>query len=481
MKTTRYSFRLAVIGLMLGTVVSPAAAQTAASGWRFVSPDEPVMVGDLDPGTASAMSGDVGMFRRRSIQAKTSAQTAAQSGAAASARAAGLIPAEPASVTTYRRQEAAPRPMPHAAPTHPMPDQGMVSPGSAAWNDSCGGNNGCGGGNGCADGCGSGCGGCGSGCGWFSGNGRGNWVTGVEFLYARPHFSEPTAYIRQIGPFTDPNTGNFVLANRVVSHAYDYEPSFRTYLAYQLCDCCSEVRLTYTRLDSSDSRSETTQGDIVPTFFEVQPLPGNTLTSTSDVTGNVLDLDFARCIRMGDCDSCCDGCPAWDLQWSAGARLADWEYSKDVFTNVPSNGRIDVDMDFIGAGPKIGLEGRRYFGANNQFNLYSTLDIALVLGWFKHDLRRTVPPVGVNPTSVELIESRVTRLIPVTEIELGTSWTFAPRWTVSAGWFFAAWWDLGMGETQTQNLFGADGPQFMLDDSNIMSWDGLTARIEFTW
>jgi hypothetical protein len=38
-----------------------------------------------------------------------------------------------------------------------------------------------------------------------------------------------------------------------------------------------------------------------------------------------------------------------------------------------------------------------------------------------------------------------------------------------------------MGETQTSNIFGGTGPHFMLDDSNIMSWDGLTARVEFVW
>lgn len=363
--------------------------------------------------------------------------------------------------------------MPQAAPANPMPEQGMVSPGSAAWSDSYG----------CEDGCADGCGRGWGGDGWFSGSGRGNWVSGIEFLFARPHFSEPTAYIRQTGPFTDPDTGEFIATHRTVSYAYDYEASVRAYIAYQLCDCCSEVRLTYWRLDSNDTSSETTStdGNVVPTYFEVQPLPGNTLTSSSDVQGNIYDLDFARCIRLGDDDSCCDGCPAWDLQWSVGARLADWDYSKDVFTNDPTNGRIDIDMEFIGAGPKVGLEGRRYFGACNQFACYSTLDIALVLGWFEHDLRRTIPPVGVNPIAVELLTSRVTRLVPVTEIELGASWAFAPRWTLSAGWFFAAWWDLGMGETQTSNIFGGNGPHFTLDDSNIMSWDGLTARLEFVW
>jgi hypothetical protein len=356
-----------------------------------------------------------------------------------------------------------------------MPEYGQSTPsapGEQPWHDACG----------CGQGCGGGCGDpCGGGCDWWFGGGRGNWVTGVEFLFARPHFSEPTAYVRRTGPLTDAN-GNQFVQDRAISYGYDYESSFRGYIAYRLCDCCSEIRFTYWNLESSDEASETSTATVVPTYFEVQPFPGNTLTSRSDISGSVYDLDCNRCVRLGDdCADCCDGCPRWDLQWSVGARLADWEYDREVFTNVASEGRIDVDMEFIGAGPKVGLEGRRYFGRCNQFAVYSTLDVALVLGWFEHDLIRTTPPVAVNPTTIEQFTSRVTRLVPVTEIELGASWDLTDRWTLSAGWFFAAWWDLGMGETQTSNILGGNGPQFVLDDSNIMSWDGLTARLEFTW
>jgi hypothetical protein len=455
-----------VWALTLGCLGSSAAAQTTTYGWRYEAPGEPVVVGDMTSAPAMVTTSDVGTFRRKPIAPSPPAEVVA------------VTKANPAS---YRRQEADPRPLPHTAPNpmprQPMPEygssQGHAPAASGAWQDACG----------CNDNCGPGCGGgCGSGCDWWFGSGRGSWVTGVEYLFARPHFSEPTAYVRRFGPALDQN-GVFTTSDRAISYGYDYESSFRAYIAYQLCDCCSEIRFTYWQLDSSDEVSETTSADgfTVPTYFEVQPFVGNTLTSRSDINGNVYDLDCARCIRLGDDNSCCDGCPRWDLQWSVGARLADWDYQKEVFTNVASEGRIDVDMEFIGAGPKVGLEGRRYFGGCNQFAVYSTLDIALVLGWFEHDLRRTTPPVAVNPTTVEQFTSRVTRLVPVTEIELGASYAFAERWTLSAGWFFAAWWDLGMGETQTSNILGGNGPQFVLDDSNIMSWDGLTVRLEFVW
>ena len=37
------------------------------------------------------------------------------------------------------------------------------------------------------------------------------------------------------------------------------------------------------------------------------------------------------------------------------------------------------------------------------------------------------------------------------------------------------WWDLGMTEEEASSF---DGLNFLRDDSNIMSWDGLSVRAE---
>jgi hypothetical protein len=89
--------------------------------------------------------------------------------------------------------------------------------------------------------------------------------------------------------------------------------------------------------------------------------------------------------------------------------------------------------------------------------------------------------VGVNPPTEEAFINKVTRMVPTTEIELGMKWQPNDNWSVSAGWFFQAWFDLGMGTQTTSHLLGGLGPQFLLDDSNIMSWDGLTVRAEYSF
>jgi hypothetical protein len=340
-----------------------------------------------------------------------------------------------------------------------------------------------GGGCGCGD---SSCDECCDGNGWFGGRrrGAGRWIVGAEFLFARPHFSEPTAFVLHQNATLGP--GNVLRASDTyVYHEFDYEASGRTYLAYRLDECCAELRATYTRLQSDSSKSATTNANasIVPTYFEVQPGPGNTLTSNLGVSGDVLDVDFSRCIRNGgECIPCdCRTCPEWDLSWSAGVKLALWDFNDDVFTNVATDGALDMDQEFVGAGPKIGLEGKRYFGQQQQFQVYSSLDVALLLGWYEYDMYRRIPSVGVNPATEESFHSKVTRTVPMTEIELGMKWQPYDRLTLSAGWFFQAWWDLGISTQQTSNLLGGLGPTFLLDDSNIMSWDGLTLKAELTF
>lgn len=344
---------------------------------------------------------------------------------------------------------------------------------------------------GCGDALCNGCDECGcddcGGDGWFGGGlrrGSGRWLAGVEFLFARPHFSEATAYILHQNQTLGP--GNLLTASDTyVHHNFDYEPSARGYVAYRLDECCAELRGTYTRLQSDSSRSASPDANatIVPTYFEVQPAPGDTLTSTVDVGGDVFDIDFSRCIRAGgECLPCdCRTCPDWDLSWSAGARLARWDLNGDVFTTDPTDGRLDIDQEFIGAGPKIGLEGKRYFGRYQQFSIYSSFDASLLVGWYEYRMDRSIPSVGVNPATRETFISKVTRTIPVTEIELGVKWQPYERLNLSAGWFFQAWWDLGMSTQQPSNLLGGVGPQFLLDDSNIMSWDGLTVRAELSF
>jgi hypothetical protein len=369
-------------------------------------------------------------------------------------------------------------PMRSMAPTPMMQNSGPMEM-SGDMVGGCGDSCGCGGD---ACGCGDACGGaCGS--DWFGGRRRGHWFAGVEGIMARPHFSEATAFRIRQDPALTPN--NVLAASDTwVYYNYDYEPNVRGYIGYRLDDCCAELRATYTRLESDASASGTANatGSVAPTYFEIQPGPNGTLFANNEVAGDIFDVEVTRSLcTPATCDPCCcTSCPAWDLSWSAGARLARWDVNSSVTTTTATSGRVDLEQNFIGAGPRVGLEGRRYFN-RRAFSVYSTLDMSLLVGQFESSVVRAVPSVGVNPATTESFFHEMTRMSPVAEIELGAKWQPTDQLSVSAGWFFQCWWDLGMGAQQTSNLLGQLGSQYMLDDSNIMSWDGLTVKLEYAF
>ena len=319
---------------------------------------------------------------------------------------------------------------------------------------------------------------------------RRGWFAGAEYLLVRPHFSDARAFSRR--DLAPPNSNPSIQTETTVDFEFGYESSMRTYVGFRLDDCCSEFRATYSRLRGHSTVSGTaTTGVVQFTAFEVNALAdGQTITANSDVSGDVYDFEISRGIRNGgacdDCGTCgdgsCDGgscggcstCPAWDLTWSAGFRIADMGY--DTLVAGPTtggNGTLDIHMNFVGAGPIIGLAGNRHFGRAQQFSIYADWNLALLLGHYDHTLTRT--NVQTLSTNITRFDADLTRMIPVTEIEIGVRWQPRPRLTVSAGWFMQVWWDLGMTEEEASSF---DGLNFLRDDSNIMSWDGLSVRAE---
>ena len=64
-------------------------------------------------------------------------------------------------------------------------------------------------------------------------------------------------------------------------------------------------------------------------------------------------------------------------------------------------------------------------------------------------------------------QTRSAAVLPVAELELGASWCFSPKWTVSGGWAVWSFWDLGLQERVTD-----------FDTSNILGFDGFFVRLE---
>jgi hypothetical protein len=320
-----------------------------------------------------------------------------------------------------------------------------------------------------------GCGGCG---------GRGSqglrFVLSAEFLNARPTFSQPLAFVRQVRPNVAGVDGVQTSRDDDVNYDFSREGNLRAALAIRSDACASELRLVYWNLEAADTVADvaTTNaaGDnVFLDMWDVTALiPGERLTATTRVEGNVYDLMYSRCVQeRGNCGAAAC-CVPWDLHWSAGVRFSDWSIHSSVVTTADSNGRAVTFRDFHGAGPIIGFDGHRSLAILPGASVYAGLNTGLLLG--QHDYRLTrSTTVGPNQ-NLEVFSSHQDRIVPVTELEVGLAWQWLPSTKISAGWFHQVWWDLGLDEVVTRG-----DVQLGRDGANIMAWDGLTLRGEVSF
>lgn len=332
----------------------------------------------------------------------------------------------------------------------------------------------------------------------------GQFFFGAEYIYARASFSEALAYV-----ITDSNQPT--LGNNFVEFDFDYQSSYRFYGGYRMTDCDAEIVFNYGRFRSDAAFSVVEDGPTVEILspYEIDPTQDGTLTGSADVEIDSYDLGVARTIRLGCplgcclpccdtccgdtcCDTCCDDtccgdpccgkwCPAWDITWSAGVRFAEagWDRTTTAFTAAQEG--IDsatTRLSFDGAGARIGLLGRRYFGCRGWLSAYARGDISLLVGNMNIQTVVTDFNSSVLPEVISH-RNRGRRVIPVTEIEAGLEAHIGNHLHLSSGYFISAWHDLGMRDT-----YEWQGGGFQLshyDDANILGFDGLFARAEITY
>jgi hypothetical protein len=335
---------------------------------------------------------------------------------------------------------------------------------------------------GCCDECEYGCEGGGSwwDCCGFAGN-QPRWFFTADYLYVRASFSEAIAYYEEV------DDGIGVQGEIAHELNFEHQSSYRIGGGYRLGCCDEEVRFNFTRL-SSGANTVAPQGAIVP--YEVIG-PGTPTFIDADVDVKSFDLDFRKTIPLGgeccECSDCCDpcgdscgcgdcccepSCPAWDITWSGGVRFADVDWNR-YYVTFDTIGEIfrdaDSTLDFKGGGPRVGLQGRRYFGKNGWCSAYLKGDISILLGQMHQEVRQ-LRELG----DVLFLEAQGRRIIPVTEIEAGASVQISRSSLFSAGYLFSAWHDLGFRDQfELQTLVESQS-----DDANILGFDGLFVKLE---
>ena len=319
----------------------------------------------------------------------------------------------------------------------------------------------CGTGGLCDGGCGMGDGcGCGDGCdtgvaaltGGFSAMGAraGQIYAGADFLNVRANFSEALAYVERDIPVED----------TYHQLGFDYDQSYRLYGGYRFLDCCGDVQFTFTRFTSNAEQGASPDGigvEIVAPYEVLALNQQDSVRVRSGVEANSFDLDFARTIPLGspldECGCDCCWCPAWDIRWYAGVRYADVSWYRNSYSNVPSTDVADnrssqVNLDFHGIGPRIGAEGRRYFGRKGLVSLFAKGTVSLLLG----DVDYQVFQAREDGLDGPLRRARFRRVVPVTDIEVGGTVHIGCHASISTGYLLSTWHDLGMGDEYEFNL-----------------------------
>lgn len=330
------------------------------------------------------------------------------------------------------------------------------------------------------DSCGEYCGGtCGS-----RGCLGGLWYGSVDYLLFRPRLSQAVAEVNRVDTSDTSVTPNVSTStDTVIEYPFDYQSAFRVAAGYRLLNCGGDFQVAYWRM-TADAQytggpaNTSTNDPFIAGNLENNPGTGEFLTSSTGITANIIDVDFAKCISMGGpcgpCDACCF-CPRWDLRFFAGVRAGDISrFNNNVVFDADGNDQSFgyINARFVGAGPRVGIQGRRYFGQCGLWSLYARGAQALLIGDYRMSRTLRVPGDETTPTQITNQYNRFHRMIPVTDIELGASWQMAPFTFVSIGWFWQCWWDLGQSEQIQGTNFGG------LDTANILGFDGLFVRGE---
>ncbi len=311
----------------------------------------------------------------------------------------------------------------------------------------------------------------------------GLWYGSVDYLLFRPRMSQAVGAVRR-QETTDTSTfpSTSTLTDNVIEYPFRYQSGFRVAAGYRLLNCGGDFQVAYWRMAANASVVEgpantSTNNPFIAGNLENNPSTGQYLEANTGVTANIFDVSFAKCISMGGPTGPCDPCfcPRWDVRFLAGARVGDISrYNNNVVTDAEGTAQSygNINARFVGAGPRFGLQTRRYLGCRGRWSVYANAAQSILIGEFRQNESLLVPTNGTTANSYTNQNFTFSRTVPVSDIELGLSWQAAPYTYITAGYFWQCWWDLGQGEQINGTNFG------LLDTSNILGFDGFFVRGE---
>lgn len=286
-----------------------------------------------------------------------------------------------------------------------------------------------------------------------------------EALYLRARKSEVAYAVPTDGPIS-PGQIPIQVGNVGVLES-DYDLGFRAGVNIAL-DTVSSLDIRYTRWDN-DEHGEAEA--VAP--FALRSLVSHPSTASAAVDSLAAKVSSRTELELIDASyrhllKCCD---VFSANYVIGGRYANLDQGFDAEFIKNGTESIWTDIDFEGAGLRLGLETERY-SCRNQLHVYANGYASFLAGRFR---AHYFQGQSFDPNVVDT-EWEAGRIVPVIDLEAGVGWTsMSGKWRVNAGYMVSAWFNTVI----TQDYINAIQTNNFLDLSDTMWFDGLQARVSY--
>jgi major outer membrane protein len=307
------------------------------------------------------------------------------------------------------------------------------------------------------------------------GFGKNCWFAYGEFMYLRPRNSE-VAYGVAIDDATDtdPAVSPPIQVGRVGVVDIDGQPGYRFGGGWFL-DEATAIQVGYTDFygNTVDQLTAPAGGAVIrslvshPRTFDVA---SDNLDAVADydIQFQLIDADYRSLIAY-DCD--------YQIGYLIGVRYGEMRQRFDALFSANGSEFVQSEVNFYGTGLRGGLEAERYT-YNRNFFFYGKTYLSLLGGESK---ARYVQGGSFDPVVVET-QWKAGKVVTIYDLELGAGWqNECGNLRVSAGYLFSFWYNV----VRTNEWINAVQENNFVDPSDnfngMMSFDGLTARVEVRW
>lgn len=287
-----------------------------------------------------------------------------------------------------------------------------------------------------------------------------------EFLYLRARNAEVAYAVPADGPIVAGQPSPIQVGNLGVLDP-DFEAGFRGGINIAL-DTVSSLDVRYTLFESLTEDETSAVAPIVLRSLVTHP---STATAAQDGLSSLasLEIDFDMIdVSYRHLLKCCE---LFSANYVIGGRYAKLEQQFDSQFLKQGLETVSTDIDFDGAGLRLGLETERY-SCRNKLHVYANGYASFMAGRFR---AHYFQGQAFDPSVVDA-EWEAGRIVPILDLEAGVGWTSSGgKLSLSAGYLVSAWFNT----VTTQDFVHAIQANDYLGLSDTMTFDGLQARLAY--